>query len=53
MARSQKIALSGLGIDKGLHSCSKIEKWPGQGQMAGLKTGSETRTEFPEAYSQR
>jgi hypothetical protein len=61
MARSQKIALSGLGIDKGLHSCSKIEKggdsgggaWPGRGQMAGLKTGSETRAEFPEAYSLR
>jgi len=49
MARSQKIALSGRGIDKGLHSCGTIEggdsgdgTWPGQGQMAGLKTGSET-----------
>jgi len=26
---------------------------PWQGQMAGLKTGSETRAEFPEAYSER
>jgi hypothetical protein len=59
MARSHKIALSGLVIDKGLHSCGKIdggdsggECWPGKGQMAGLKTGSETRAEFPKAYSE-
>jgi hypothetical protein len=63
MARSQKIALSVLGINKGLHSCGTIEDgnsgggaWPGQGQMAGLKSRlnrPETRAEFPEAYSER
>lgn len=60
MARSHKIALSGLGIDKGLHRLRHDRRrrfrwwcWPGKGQMAELKTGSETRAEFPEAYSER
>jgi hypothetical protein len=52
MARSQKIALSGLKIDKGLHSCGKIDggdsgggaglgraRWPDQ---RAASTGSET-----------
>ena len=44
MARSQKIALSGLGIDKGLHSCSKIEKGGDSGGGAWALAGPDGRT---------